>query len=175
MIIESSTVIHDYRIKCLIGSGGMGEVYLAEELILERKVAIKVLNPQLTRDEQFRQRFVNEARIQGSLRHPNIVGLHSFFEQDGIYYMVLEFAPGRTLKDLIAAEGPLSEARARKILAQILDALAYAHDRDVIHRDIKPSNIMIDKDDRVKVMDFGIARIMSDGFAFLMLCSYQDE
>jgi serine/threonine protein kinase len=130
---------------------------------LERKVAIKVLNPQLTRDEQFRQRFVNEARIQGSLRHPNIVGLHSFFEQDGIYYMVLEFAPGRTLKDLIAAEGPLSEARARKILAQILDALAYAHDRDVIHRDIKPSNIMIDKDDRVKVMDFGIARIMSDG------------
>lgn len=162
MIVEPGSVIRDLRILKLIGSGGMGEVYLAEETLLGRKVAIKVLNPLLTGDEQFRQRFVNEARIQGSLRHPNIVGLHSFFEQDGIYYMVLEFAPGRTLKDLIATEGPLPETRARKILAQILDALAYAHAQNVIHRDIKPSNLMINSDDSVKVMDFGIARIMSD-------------
>ena len=162
MIIEPGSIIHDFRIKNLIGSGGMGEVYLAEELILERKVAIKVLNPQLTGDEQFRQRFVNEARIQGSLHHPNIVGLHSFFEQDGIYYMVQEFAPGRTLKDMITDEGPIPETRAIKILDQILKALVYAHAHDVIHRDIKPSNLMIDTDDRVKVMDFGIARIMSD-------------
>lgn len=162
MIVEPGSVIRDLRILKLIGSGGMGEVYLAEETLLGRKVAIKVLNPLLTGDEQFRQRFVNEARIQASLQHPHIVDLRSFFEQDGIYYMVLEFAPGRTLKELIAADGPIPETRAIKILDQILKALAYAHAQNVIHRDIKPSNLMIDTDDSVKVMDFGIARIMSD-------------
>lgn len=162
MIVEPGSVIRDLRILKLIGSGGMGEVYLAEETLLGRKVAIKVLNPLLTGDEQFRQRFVNEARIQASLQHPHIVDLRSFFEQDGVFFMVLEFAEGETLKDLIARTGPIPEHRVRKMMSQILSALSHAHAKGVMHRDIKPSNIMVNHDDGVKVMDFGIARIMGD-------------
>ncbi len=140
----------------------MGEVYLAEEALLGRKVAIKVLNPILTREEHFKQRFVNEAKIQASLQHPNIVALYSFFEQDENYYMALEYAEGITLKDLIAQTGPIPEPRVKKILLQILNALQYAHAKGIIHRDIKPSNIMVDGNDSIKIMDFGIARIMGD-------------
>jgi serine/threonine protein kinase len=154
--------VNNYRIEVLIGSGGMGEVYLAEEALLGRKVAIKVLNPLLTREEQFRQRFVNEARIQANLQHPNIVGLYSFFEQDSTYFMALEYAEGITLKDLIARIGPIPEPRVKMILLQILNALQYAHAKGIIHRDIKPSNIMVDANDNIKIMDFGIARIMGD-------------
>lgn len=162
MKLEQRQIINNYRIVKPIGSGGMGDVYLAEEAILGRRVAIKVLNPLLTREEQFKQRFINEAKIQASLQHPNIVGLYSFFEQGDNYYMALEYAEGKTLKDIIADTGPMPEARVRKILQQILDALQYAHGKGIIHRDIKPSNIMVNANDNIKIMDFGIARIMGD-------------
>lgn len=163
MKLAPQTVIHNYRILSLIGEGGMGEVYLAEETLLGRKVAIKVLSSAATHDPQFRQRFVNEARMQAGLQHPNIVGLYTFFEQEEVYYMAMEYAEGITLSEMIGITGPIPEDRATRIIRQVLSALEYAHQRGVIHRDIKPGNIMVGAGDSVKIMDFGIARMMSAG------------
>ncbi len=165
MKLEPGQMIRDYQIIRPIGEGGMGEVYLANEVLLERQVAIKRLNPVFTQDPQFIQRFRNEARIQAQLTHENIVQLITFFSEADTHYMVLEYAPGHTLRDLIQQTGPIPEQRALGILRQIVAALAHAHSRGIIHRDIKPSNIMIDTEhgDRVKIMDFGIARLMTDG------------
>jgi serine/threonine protein kinase len=138
----------------------MGEVYQARDIHLDRQVAIKALNPSLTHETDLRLRFQNEARIQARLYHPNIVCLFEYIEQDDGSYIVMEFAPGKTLKDILVSSGHLPENRAVNILAQIMNALAYAHSLEVLHRDIKPSNIMIGSDDWVKVMDFGIARVM---------------
>ncbi len=165
MKLEPGQMIRDYQIIRPIGEGGMGEVYLANEVLLERQVAIKRLNPIYTRDPQFIQRFRNEARIQAQLTHENIVQLITFFSEADTHYMVLEYAPGITLRDLIQQTGPIPEQRALGILRQITAAQSHAHSKGIIHRDIKPSNIMIDTEhgDRVKIMDFGIARLMTDG------------
>lgn len=163
MKLAPQTVIHNYRILSLIGEGGMGEVYLAEETLLGRQVAIKVLSSAATHDPQFRQRFVNEARMQAGLQHPNIVGLYTFFEQEEVYYMAMEYAEGITLSEMIGITGPIPEDRATRIIRQVLAALDYAHQRGVIHRDIKPGNIMVGANDSVKIMDFGIARMMNAG------------
>ena len=156
------TKIRDYSIVKKIGEGGMGSVYLAEDTMLERKVAIKILNQNLTTDQQFIDRFLKEAKVQASLVHPNIVALYNFFREDANYCMVMEFASGETLRDLIRRVGPIYEERALKIFRQILDGVGYAHSRGIVHRDIKPSNIIVDGHDNVKVMDFGIAKIMGD-------------
>ncbi|MFA7097243.1 MAG: serine/threonine-protein kinase, partial [Gammaproteobacteria bacterium] len=162
MKLAKGTKLQNYIIIEAIGEGGMGEVYLAEETLLGRQVAIKRLNPLLTEDPQFSERFINEARIQAKLLHPNIVALHNFFIENEVYYMVMEYASGITLKQMILSTGPIPEHRTLKIFGQLISALTYAHDKRIIHRDIKPSNIMIDGNDNVKVMDFGIARLMSD-------------
>jgi serine/threonine protein kinase len=163
MILTPGTRVRDYEVVQMMDSGGMGEVYLARETLLNRKVAIKCLLQEHVQVEHFHQRFISEARIQAQLNHPNIVTLISFFEEKGTNFMVLEFAEGITLEKLISVTGPIHEQRALKIFRQILEALDYAHTHGVIHRDIKPSNIMIDTqhDDKVKVMDFGIARMVS--------------
>ena len=162
MKLEPGTMVHGYKIVSLLGEGGMGEVYLGEDAMLERKVAIKRLNPLLTTDAQFSARFITEARIQARLNHPNIVALHSFFQEEGVYYMVMEHAAGCTLRDMIVSMGLIPEARALGLFSQIAAALAYSHDMQIIHRDIKPSNIMVSDDDRIKIMDFGIARIRGE-------------
>jgi len=162
MEFQTGAVLQGYRILSLLGEGGMGEVYLAEETLLGRKVAIKRLNPQFTKDPQFAERFLNEARIQAKLIHPNIVALLNFIEENGVFYMIMEYAEGRMLKNVIAVTGPIPEQRTLHIFKQLISALAYAHAKQIIHRDIKPSNIMIDASDNVKVMDFGIARLLSD-------------
>ena len=162
MFVKIGSKVQNFLVQKKIGEGGMGEVYLAEEDLLERHVALKVLNPLLTNDPQFTSRFINEARVQSQLHHPNIVTLYSFFNFDNLYYMSMEYAAGRTLKQVIRETGPIPEARSLKILKQILEALDYAHQKNIIHRDIKPSNIMIDSQDRVKIMDFGIAKIIGD-------------
>ena len=165
MELNPGTRIRDYEVVRLIGSGGMGEVWLAHEIMLDREVAIKSLNFELTRDQQFAARFQNEARIQAKLNHPNIVGMHAFFEESGLYYMVLEFARGITLRELIDRTGPIPEQRTLNIFNQIAAALGYAHSKGIIHRDVKPSNIMVDPNngDHVKMMDFGIARLLTEG------------
>ena len=165
MELNPGTRIRDYEVVRQIGSGGMGEVWLAHEIMLDREVAIKRLNFELTRDQQFAARFQNEARIQAKLNHPNIVGMHAFFEEAGQYYMVLEYARGITLRELIDRTGPIPEQRTLNIFNQIAAALGYAHANGIIHRDVKPSNIMVDPDnqDHVKMMDFGIARLVSEG------------
>jgi tRNA A-37 threonylcarbamoyl transferase component Bud32 len=154
--------IRDYEIRSLLGEGGMGMVYLADEPMLERQVAIKALNPELTKDRLFVDRFRQEAKVQSTLVHPGIVSLYTFFQDAGTYCMVMEYAVGETLTQLIDRIGPVPEERARHILLQILAAVGYAHAKGVIHRDIKPSNIMVGRRDSVKVMDFGIARIIGD-------------
>ncbi len=154
--------IRDYKVISKIGEGGMGEVYLAEDTMLGRKVAIKALNPALTKEPSFTERFRQEARVQATLQHANIISLYAFIAEDDNYYMVMELATGVTLKEEIRRRGPLPFARVKKILLQALEALSYAHQRGIVHRDIKPSNIMIGEDDQIKIMDFGIAKILSD-------------
>ncbi|HHV25516.1 MAG TPA: protein kinase [Methanosarcina sp.] len=161
MHLEAGSFLRDYQIERLLGKGGMGAVYLAEDNI-GRKVAIKELNRSLTEMPDFISRFHNEAKLLGQLSHSNIVGLYSFFEQDGRYYMVMEYAKGRTLKEVIKQTGPIPERRAIYIVMQILNALNYAHKKNIIHRDIKPSNIILDSTDGVKILDFGIAKIMGE-------------
>jgi len=162
MDLSPGSRVRDYEIVKIINGGGMGEVFLATENMLNRTVVLKRLSRYLTNQEGFAARFQNEARIQAQLTHPNIVGLLSFFEEQGDYFMVLEYAPGITLRELIDATGPIPEARAMKIFGQIATALAYAHSKGIVHRDIKPSNIMVDtaRGDAVKVMDFGVALLM---------------
>jgi serine/threonine protein kinase len=154
--------IRDYKIVKKLGEGGMGTVYLANDTMLERKVAIKVLNPLLTKDAHFTERFRQEAKVQASLVHPNIVSLFNYFQEDENYCMVMEFADGETLKHIISSKGPIPEQRAVWILSQMLEAVGFAHKRGIIHRDIKPGNILLTKDDTVKILDFGIAKILQD-------------
>ena len=154
--------IREYRILSMLGEGGMGRVYLADDPMLDRKVALKVLNSEFVKDPGFIARFKQEAKVQSSLRHSNIVALHTFFQEEGKYCMVLEYAEGETLKSLIERRGALPVDRAVRIMAQILDAVGHAHSKEIIHRDIKPSNIMIGPNDAVKVMDFGIAKILGE-------------
>jgi len=154
--------IRDYKIIKKIGEGGMGTVYLASDTMLERNVAIKVLNPLLTKDSQFTDRFRHEAKVQASLIHPNIVTLHNYFREGDNYCMVMEYVEGVTLKQLISNTGPLPEQKAVWVLNQLLEAVGYAHRKGIIHRDIKPSNILLTGDNTVKILDFGIAKILQD-------------
>jgi len=161
---NTNLLIRDYLFIRKLGAGGMGEVWLGEDTNLERRVAIKILNPELSGDPALVARFKQEAKLQARLVHKNIVTLCNFFTEQERSYMVMEFAQGITLKDLIRREGRLSEQRTLGILNQLLDALAYAHSMDIIHRDIKPANIMVDPDsnDFVKIMDFGIAKALGE-------------
>ena len=150
--------IDQYTIIRSLGAGGMSEVYLVEDN-LGRHYAMKVLSARLTGDDAFRERFKVEAKVMASLNHPNIIGLHSYFEEQGNYCLVMEYLEGGSLKDLIRRSGPLPEERALPIFHQIAEALAHAHSQGIIHRDIKPSNIMISADGQYKLGDFGIARM----------------
>ncbi|MFW5627728.1 MAG: bifunctional serine/threonine-protein kinase/formylglycine-generating enzyme family protein [Candidatus Cloacimonadaceae bacterium] len=162
MQLETGSVLRDYEIEKFLGKGGMGTVYLAKDSFLDRSVAIKELSPLLTADAELIERFCNEARLQAKLVHPNIVNLYHFLEQNGRYYIVMEYAEGRTLKEIIGQTGPIPEARAISILKQVVSALEYAHGKNIIHRDIKPSNIVLGENDKVKVLDFGIAKIIGE-------------
>jgi len=150
-----------YSILDTIGEGGMATVYRARDGFLQRTVAIKVLRPQYASDAEFRERFRREAQSAAALSHPNIVNVYDVGREDGSNYIVMECVDGRTLNDIIVSEGRLSVDRTADYSAQILEALDHAHANGVIHRDIKPHNILITRDGRVKVTDFGIARAVS--------------
>ncbi|MCD6344011.1 MAG: protein kinase [Anaerolineae bacterium] len=151
-----------YQIVEHLGHGGMAEVYLCQQTNLERQVALKILHPFLAEDAGFVSRFQREARLVAALRHPNIVQVYDFDhnEEYGIYYMVMEYIPGATLKEHLAAgDVPLKEGVA--IVAAIADALDYAHRRGTVHRDVKPANIMFTAEGQPVLADFGIARMLS--------------
>jgi predicted Ser/Thr protein kinase len=140
-----------------LGSGGMGVVFEAHDMRLDRRVAIKKMRPEIGRSPRDRDRFLSEARMVAKLQHPNIVGIHAIVEEAGDLYLVFEYVDGMTLDDLILREKFLAPKKALEILAGVASAVDHAHDERVIHRDLKPANIMIDKNGRAKVMDFGIA------------------
>jgi len=147
-----------YRIMRKLGSGGMADVYLAEDEELGRRVAIKILNDKYAPDDQFVERFRREAKNAAGLSHPNIVSIYDRGEAEGTYYIAMEYLDGRSLKELVVARGPLPIPDAIAATRQVLAALRFAHRKGVVHRDIKPHNVMADADGRLKVTDFGIAR-----------------
>jgi beta-lactam-binding protein with PASTA domain len=157
--LERDTVIDGrYRVLNRLGSGGMADVYCAEDQQLGRRVAVKMLHRRFAEDHQFVERFRREASSAAGLQHPNIVGIFDRGEWDGTYYIAMEFVEGRTLKDIIREKGPAPPEAAVDITLQVLRAARFAHKRGVVHRDIKPHNVLIDHDGRVRVTDFGIAR-----------------
>ncbi|MBA3736471.1 MAG: Stk1 family PASTA domain-containing Ser/Thr kinase [Actinobacteria bacterium] len=147
-----------YRIVRKLGMGGMANVYLAEDEVLGRRVAIKILNDRHAGDEQFVERFRREAKNAASLSHPNIVSIYDRGEAEGTYYIAMEYLDGRSLKELIVARGPAPIHLAVDYARQILAALRFAHRHGIVHRDIKPHNVLVDGEGRLKVTDFGIAR-----------------
>ncbi|MYL70915.1 Stk1 family PASTA domain-containing Ser/Thr kinase [Halobacillus litoralis] len=150
-----------YRVQEMIGGGGMANVYLAYDTILDREVAIKVLRLEHGNDEEFIARFHREAQSATSLSHPNIVNIYDVGEEDDIYFMVMEYVDGMTLKQYIQQYSPVDVSEAVDIMKQIASAIAHAHDNGIVHRDIKPQNILIDHYGHVKVTDFGIAMALS--------------
>jgi len=154
--------MNNFDVKNKFGEDRIGEIYLANDMNLGITVALKVINPLLTSDPQFVKRLEQEARILNSIIHSNIVQLYKFFIYQDKFIMVLEYAEGITLKQLISQIGPIPEERAMRIFKQLCDGLTYAHNKGVIHRNINPSNIMIDEKDNIKIMGFGIAELMGD-------------
>ena len=150
-----------YEIVKSIGEGGMANVYLANDKILDRKVAIKVLRGDLANDEKFIRRFQREAQSVANLSHPNIVEVYDVEEEEGQHYIVMEYIEGKTLKPLLQKRGSLTLSEVIDIMLQLTDGLAHAHDAYIIHRDIKPQNIMIQDDGLVKITDFGIAMALN--------------
>ena len=140
----------------------MGEVYRARDAVLERPVAIKVLNRNLAGDAGFIERFRREARAAANLNHQNIVAVHDWGSVDGIYYMVMEYVAGLSVREILHAEGLLAPAQAADVLEQTLAALQHAHRQGIVHRDVKPENLMVTRDGVVKVADFGLARAFAD-------------
>jgi len=161
MLSRGQKVNDRYEIIKTIGEGGMANVYLAEDSILERKVAVKVLRGDLSNDEKFIRRFKREALSVSNLSHPNIVEVYDVGEEDGNYYIVMEYIEGKTLKQLLQKRGALTLTEVIDIMSQLTDGLAHAHEAYIIHRDIKPQNIMIEDNGLIKITDFGIAMALN--------------
>ena len=153
----------NYELESEVGRGGMGIVYCARDRRLKREIAIKVLPPELSFRSDIRQRFLREAETAAQLNHPNIVPIYTVEEKDNLVYFVMAYIKGDNLGQRLQQHGPIAPVEVRRILREVADALAYAHNRNVIHRDIKPDNIIIDEETgRAMVTDFGIARALTD-------------
>ena len=142
--LAAGTELGAYRIEVLIGRGGMGVVYRAHDLALERNVALKLLAPELAEDVRFRERFHRESRLAASLDHPGIIPIYDAGEAGGRLYIAMRLVDGTDLKRLLAEEKTLEPERALRLLEQVADALDAAHERGLVHRDVKPSNVLID-------------------------------
>lgn len=160
-MLEGKRINDRYKILDLIGGGGMSNVYLAHDMILNRDVAVKVLRYDAANEEEFHRRFQREALSATSLAHPNIVSIYDVGEDQDMHYIVMEYIKGKTLKQYINEFSPLTPARSVQIMKQLTSAIAHAHENQIIHRDIKPQNILVDDEGNVKVTDFGIATSLS--------------
>ena len=161
MITKGQKINERYEIIRSIGEGGMANVYLGYDAILDRNVAIKILRGDLSNDEKFVRRFQREALSASSLAHPNIVEMYDVGEDDGLYYIVMEYVDGKTLKQLLKKRGNLTLSEAIDIMLQLTDGMTNAHDSYIVHRDLKPQNIMIKDDGQIKITDFGIAMALN--------------
>jgi eukaryotic-like serine/threonine-protein kinase len=150
-----------YKIMDMIGGGGMANVYLAHDMILDRDVAVKMLRLDFANDDEFIRRFHREAQSATSLAHPNIVSIYDVGEEDGLYYIVMEYVDGQTLKQYIQQHAPVPVQEALGIMQQLTSAISHAHHNHIVHRDIKPHNILVDSNGTVKITDFGIAMALS--------------
>ena len=167
-ITELQPLFPDHELQALLGRGGMGAVYRARHKKLDRLVAIKVLLPDLVQDPAFAERFEGEARALARLDHPGIVGLHDFGRAGPWFYLVMDFVDGANLRELLA-QGQLRPGEVLRLVAQLCDALQYAHDHRIVHRDIKPENLLVDGDGRVRIADFGLAKLLGPGHSAVPL------
>jgi serine/threonine-protein kinase len=156
----------EYEIKQLLGQGGMGAVFLAHDLTLEREVAIKVLPPDVSADPQVIKRFQQEAKTAAKLDHTNIIPIYRVESEDGLNYFVMKYVPGTSLEDALEQRQPMALAYIQRVLWEAACALGHAHTRGVVHRDVKPANIMFDHDGRVMLTDFGISKALQTASAF---------
>ena len=161
MAVSADVLGNRYEIGRLIGAGGMADVYEGFDRLLGRQVAVKIPHPQLARDPAFLVRFRREASMAASLTHPGVVAVYDTGQDEDVSYMVMEYVEGATLAAVLRAEGALEPGRAAELAIAVCSALGAAHAKGLIHRDIKPSNIMITRDGRAKVMDFGVARTVT--------------
>src|SRR3954464_8532239 len=154
--------IGKYHILELVGEGAMGVVYKARDSVLDRTVAVKVMNDAIARQDELRTRFLREAQAAASLQHPNVVSIYDLGEVDGHLYIAMEYVPGADLEAIVKEEAaPLSLQEKLDIIIDVLTGLTFAHKRGIVHRDVKPANIRIAEDGRAKLMDFGVAHLTS--------------
>ena len=158
MALAPGTILGQYEIRATLGAGGMGEVYRARDTRLDREVAIKVLPDSVTSDPDRLRRFEQEARAAAALNHPNILAIHQMATYDGASFMVTELLEGETLRERLR-RGPILLRKAIDYEVQIAHGLAAAHEKGIVHRDLKPENLFITKDGRVKILDFGLAKL----------------
>ncbi|HEY7622825.1 MAG TPA: serine/threonine-protein kinase [Solirubrobacteraceae bacterium] len=157
MLAPGSTIA-GYEVERVVGSGGIGILYRARQLRLDRPVALKLVEPEVAREPVVRERLRREARALAALDHPNIVPLYEAGEEDGTVYVVMRWVDGTELGTLIRRDGPLDPARAARIAAQVAAALEVAHEKGLVHRDVKPSNLIVASDDHVYLTDFGLTK-----------------
>src|SRR6478609_8693255 len=161
MPLSPGSHLGPYEVLALLGAGGMGEVYRARDPRLGREVAIKVLPHDRVADESRRQRFIHEAKAASALNHPHIITIHEIESANGIDFLVMEYVRGKSLDALIPRQG-MRLGEVLRIAIPVADALAAAHARGIVHRDLKPANVMVGTDGAVKVLDFGLAKLLSD-------------
>lgn len=164
-----------YKIIRKIGAGGMGEVFLGEDLRLKRKVALKILPVVVSQNKSYLRRFEQEACAASALNHPNILTVHEFGDENGTNFIATEFVDGKTLRALLNSGETLSLSETLDIVAQVASALVTAHEAGIVHRDIKPENIMIRSDGLVKVLDFGLAKMLLQRDAEAEIAQHEDD
>jgi serine/threonine protein kinase len=157
-VLAPGSTFAGYEVDSVVGAGGIGILYRARQVRLDRPVALKLVEPDVARDPVIRERLRREARMVAALEHPNVVPLYAAGEEDGTVYIVTRWVEGTELGSLIQAEGPLEPARAARTAAQIASALEMAHAKGLVHRDVKPSNVILTPEDHVYLTDFGLAK-----------------
>src|SRR5438876_6573131 len=158
--MASGTKLGRYEIRSKIGAGGMGEVYLAQDIKLDRKVALKILPAELASNQDRMRRFTQEAKAAAALNHPNIAHIYEIGEHDGVNFIAMEFIDGQTLREMIHGQ-QTALTKLLRHLQHVADGLAKAHAAGIVHRDLKPDNVMITRDGHAKILDFGLAKLIA--------------